>query len=171
MKLYLLRHGEAAERGDPRYADDALRPLTGAGTREVERLARALRHLEVAFDAIASSPLVRARATAEIVARGQRPRAPVLECAHLAPAGDPKKLVSQLRGLQPVPRSLLLVGHEPDLSGLVALWCTGGTRLLDVAMKKAGLCRLEVETLRAGRCATLEWLVPPRVIAAKPAKR
>jgi phosphohistidine phosphatase len=72
MKLYILRHGEAAEHSDPRFKNDADRPLTPNGIRRTKQLAHSLRQLEVSFDVIFSSPLVRARETAEIVERGLR---------------------------------------------------------------------------------------------------
>jgi phosphohistidine phosphatase SixA len=62
---------------------------------------------------------------------------------------------------------VLLVGHEPYLSAFIALLCAGGEPL-SVTLKKGGLCRLEVERLRCGRCASLEWLLPPRLLEGQP---
>src|SRR2546430_12625846 len=62
---------------------------------------------------------------------------------------------------RPAPESVLLVGHEPYLSNLVSLLCAGGPNL-SLTLKKGGLCRMEVEQLRAARCAHLEWLLAPR---------
>ena len=72
MKLYILRHGEAAEHGDPKFANDADRPLTAKGIQRTKLLAYTLRQMEISFDMIFSSSLVRARETAEIVERGLR---------------------------------------------------------------------------------------------------
>src|SRR5262245_40574255 len=114
MKLYLLRHGIAAERGTGQHASDADRPLTAKGRRKLRRAAAAIRAMELSFDAILSSPLVRARQTAELVAKA-------LHCRHrleltdlLAPGADAAGLVRRLKQLKP--QSVLLVGHEPDLS-------------------------------------------------------
>lgn len=169
MKLYILRHGEAAERGDARYPNDAERPLTPKGVRRTKALAHALRAWDVSFDLIFSSPLVRARETAEIVERGLRLHGRLELTEHLAPTGDHDRLIAQLSGIRPSPESVLLVGHEPHLSGLISLLCTGGQSLA-LTLKKGGLCRLEVERLQTGRCASLEWLLSPRVVAAKHAK-
>lgn len=163
MKLYILRHGEAAEHGDLRYPNDADRPLTPKGTRRTRALARVLRKLDITFDVIFSSPLVRARETAEIVERGLRLHVRVELTEHLANSGDTEKLVHQLDELRPTPESILLVGHEPDSSRLISLLCTGGPHL-SLTLKKGGLCRMEIESLRAGRCARLEWLMPPHWI-------
>lgn len=170
MKLYILRHGEAADHGDPRYKNDADRPLTAKGIQRTKALAHALRQLDITFDVIFSSPLVRARETAEIVERGLRLHGRLELSEHLAPSGDVEKLVHQLNKVRPVPGSLLLAGHEPFLSSLISLLCTGGSHLA-LALKKGGLCRMEVETLRAARCASLEWLLPPRVIGPKRVKK
>ena len=68
MDLYLLRHGIAVEPGSPGYAKDADRPLTPEGERKLGQIAEAMEALELSFDLILSSPYVRARQTAEIVA-------------------------------------------------------------------------------------------------------
>ncbi len=170
MKLYILRHGEAAERGDPRYPNDADRPLTPKGTRRTRALARVLRKLNISFDVIFSSPLVRARETAEIVERGLRLNGRLELTEHLAPSGDVEKLVHQLNELRPRPESILLVGHEPDSSSLLSLLCTGGSHL-SLTLKKGGLCRMEIASLCAGQCASLEWLMPPLLIEPKRANR
>lgn len=170
MKLYLLRHGDAADHGDSRYPNDADRPLTTKGLQRTKLLAHALRQWEISFDAILTSPLVRARQTAEALARGLRFHGHPEQIAHLAPSGDVEKLVHHLNRLRPTPANILVVGHEPYLSSLISLLCSGGS-LLSLTLKKGGLCRLEVETLRAGRCASLEWLLAPRVLGSKRPKR
>ena len=170
MKLYILRHGEAAERGDPRYPNDADRPLTPKGARRTRALVRVLRRLDITFDVIFSSPLVRARETAEIVARGLCLQGGVELTEHLSPLGGAERLVHELDELRPTPESILLVGHEPDASRLISLLCTGGPHL-SLTLKKGGLCRMEIESLRAGQCARLEWLMPPRWIGPKRASR
>jgi phosphohistidine phosphatase len=67
----------------------------------------------------------------------------------------------QLGRLKPAPEKILLVGHEPDLSRLISVLATG-TLQLQLDFKKGGLCKLEAETLRAGPCATLVWLLTPK---------
>ncbi len=163
MKLHVLRHGEAVDRDDPRYPSDAERPLTPKGIRRTRMLARVLRRMGITFDVILSSPLVRARETAEIIERSMRLQGRLDLTGHLAPSGDLDPLVDRLNGLRPNPESILLVGHEPDSSRLISLLCTGGSQL-SVTLKKGGLCRMDVTSLRAGRCASLEWLMTPRLI-------
>ncbi len=170
MKLYLLRHGEAADHSDPRQPNDAARPLTPKGRKRTRQLANALRQLEISFDVIFSSPLLRAQQTAEIVARSLDLENKLRLTNHLAPGGTFVDLLAQLEHARAQAKAVLLVGHEPYLSGLISLLCTGGPTLA-VEMKKGGLCRLEMETVKAGRCATLEWLLNPRHFGPKRAKR
>ena len=68
MQLILMRHALAEERSD-RWPDDGKRPLTKEGERKHRSISEALRRMGVAFDEILSSPLVRARQTADITAR------------------------------------------------------------------------------------------------------
>ena len=170
MKLYVLRHGEAAEHGDPKFKNDADRPLTAKGMQRTKALAHALRQMEISFDLICSSPLVRARETAEIVERGLRLNGRIELTGQLAPTGDMERLVEQLNGARPAPKTVLLVGHEPYLSSLISLLCAGGANLA-MTLKKGGLCRLDVQQLRCARCASLEWLLPPRLLGPKRASR
>lgn len=169
MKLYILRHAEAVEHGDPRFKD-ADRPLTPKGIERTRLLAHVLRQMEISFDEILSSPLTRAKETAEIVERGLRLDGRLKFSEHLKPGGSVDRLIEQILALRPKPDSVVVVGHEPYLSGLVSQLCTGGPELM-VILKKGALCRLEIETLIAGRCASLDWLLQPRVIGFKPPKR
>jgi phosphohistidine phosphatase len=163
MNLYLLRHGIAAERGTGQYASDADRPLTTKGRRKLRGAAAAMRAMDLSFDVILSSPLVRARQTAELVANAMRSRHKLELTELLAPGASAARLVRRLNQLKP--QSALLVGHEPDLSALASLLLTGGGGLT-ITLKKGGLCRLSAERLRVGRCASLEWLVTPSQLEA-----
>lgn len=165
MKLYILRHGDAGESVDSK-TKDAERTLTPKGIQRTRQLGEVLREMEITFDAVLSSPLVRARETAEIVARELKFTGKVELTEALTPFGSMPNLIRQLTMLRPVPKNVLLVGHEPYLSGFISLLCTGGPGL-GIEMKKGGLCRLEVEAPVCGKCATLEWLLPPRVVGAQ----
>jgi phosphohistidine phosphatase len=169
MKLYILRHGDAVEHGDPRYKENE-RPLTPKGIQRTKQLAHVLREMEISFDAVLTSPLTRARETAEIVARGLKLDTKVQLSEHLTPSGSMEELVHQVNTIRPAPKNVVLVGHEPYLSGFISLLCTGGPGL-PMVFKKGALCRLEVEVLNCGKCATLDWLLQPRVIGFNPPKR
>jgi len=161
MELFLLRHGPAVERGTRGFADDAARPLTPKGRRQLRKTVAAMKQLERNFDLILSSPFLRAKQTAEIVAAALKLKKRLKISNALAPGGAAAILLRQLARHKPAPNKVLLVGHEPDLSRLVSLLTTGGLEL-SLDLKKAGLCKLEAEKLDAGQCATLAWLLPPR---------
>ncbi len=166
-ELLLLRHGIAEERGDGR--PDAERALTDRGRRRTEQVARRLVDLGLGVDRLVSSPLVRARQTAEIaVAAGLAPEL-VLSDA-LAPGADP---LPQLQAWWPSaasagqrPRRLGLVGHEPDLSRLAARLIGAGAGA--IALRKAGVVLLELHEAEDAQGtvprASLRLLLSPRVL-------
>lgn len=161
MNLYLMRHGLAVERGSPGYDSDRERPLTAKGERRVRSVAGALRKLNIPFNIILSSPLVRAHQTAEVLNTKWKPKLKVHLTEHLAPEGSAKELLNLVRALPAPAEDVLLVGHEPDLSELASLLLTGGDGVA-VVFKKGGVAKLSVAHLRPGRCATLEWLLTSR---------
>ncbi len=164
MDLYILRHGIAVEPGTPGYENDADRPLTPEGQRKLRQIADAMEALELSFDRILSSPYLRARETAEIVAEALGARKKLELSDTLTPGGSFKRLVELLNRLEPSPESVLLVGHEPYLSGLISL-LVSGKETFAVVMKKGGLCKLTTGSPRHGRCAALQWLLTPKQMA------
>jgi phosphohistidine phosphatase len=160
MNLYIIRHGLAAELGEQGNYQDSQRPLTEVGRKKVRKIARGLRALEVSFDLILSSPYLRARETAEILAAEFEAREKFKVVEALRPPLNFPALLSTIHQQSAV-ENLALVGHEPDLSGLISLLLTGETSLA-LTMKKGGVCALSVwGELRSGRCAQLEWLATP----------
>jgi len=159
MDLYILRHGIAAERGDPKYPNDEDRPLTDEGQKKTLKIARRMKELDLTFDLILSSPLARARQTAEIAASVLGCKNKLKFSVHLAPGGSKRELVREISKR----KRALLVGHEPDLSEFMSILLTGKTDLR-IDLKKGGLAKLDVPALRYGRCATLEWLASPKLL-------
>ena len=160
MNIFLLRHGIAAEPGAPGIKSDAERPLIPKGEQRLREAAAAMEKMALFFDAIISSPYLRAKQTAEIVAKHFNLQKQLAFSDNLIPGGNPQALIRQLNGLKSAPGNFLLVGHEPHLSRLIALLTTGDTRAA-IDMKKGGLCKLETEDLEYGHCATLKWLLTP----------
>jgi phosphohistidine phosphatase len=160
MNLYILRHGIAADL----ESTDANRPLTAKGERKLAQVIEGMETMELTFDLILSSPVLRARQTAEMVARAFKARRDLQWSEALATGSGPRRVVEALAQIRPEPENVLLVGHEPTLSELVSL-LVAGRGGLRIELKKAGLCKLSTESLRAGRCATLEWLLTPRQMA------
>jgi len=159
MEIYLLRHAIAVERA-AQGGPDEKRALTTEGRRKLRRVAKAMRAMRLSFDVIFSSPLVRARQTAEVVAEELRLKKRLQETGQLAPDVSPTKQIAWLKNLRPSPGSVLLVGHEPNFSELTSHLLTGG-RLLAINFKKAGLCKVTADRIAAGG-ATLEWLLTPK---------
>jgi phosphohistidine phosphatase len=161
MNIYFLRHGLAVEGGTPGFKDDSLRPLLPKGKKQLKKIARAMKEMDLEFDLILSSPYLRAKETVEIVAAGLKCEKRLNFSPALAAEKDPSHLIPVLQKIKPAPKQILLVGHEPFLSRLISLLTTGGLDLhLDFA--KGGLCKLEIEKLHVGKCAVLVWLLTPR---------
>ena len=161
VNLYILRHGIAVDRGTLGFKTDADRPLTPKGKRQLRQIAEAMENMDVQFSLILSSPFVRARQTAEIVAKTLKLKKRLAFSDELTPAGDPKILIRQLNELKPASENVLLVGHEPYLSRFISQLISGDPDM-GIDFKKGGLCKLETGMLRFGRCATLAWLLTPR---------
>jgi len=153
MLLHLLRHAHA---GDP-YAfqgPDSERPLTDKGQGQARRLGRFLADHAFVTDLILSSPKVRARETAEIVAGHLA--MPVVIDERLGGALDLGTLEALLHD-QDDPIRPVLVGHDPDFSDLLAsLSGSAG-----VPMRKGAFARLEIDRPLTPGAGTLRWLLPP----------
>ncbi len=158
LRLLLVRHALTAER-PALGGTDADRPLTGPGRENFELAARALIALAPGIDRVASSPLRRARETAEILARGYGHRAEPIEIPSLAPGGSPTEAAREL-GRLGGGDALAAVGHEPDLAMLAAYLLAGSERSF-LRFKKGSAAWLEVaDGLRPGT-ATLLWHLTP----------
>ncbi len=160
MDVYILRHAIAVDHGTPGYEDDSLRPLTGKGAKKMKRIAESMLALDLSFDVILSSPFVRAKQTAEIVAEVFRAGKKLEFTDHLEAGGDPEKLVEHINNQHGADVGVVLVGHEPYLSSLIAVLIAGNGSV-DITMKKGGLCKLSIDALQYGQCATFEWLLTP----------
>ena len=161
MNLYLLRHGIAAEPKVAGIEPDSERPLTARGKNRLRTIVKAMAELDLSFDLILSSPFLRAKQTAELIAKNFKLRKKLAFSDDLTPAGNPRLLIQQLNRFRPEPENVLLVGHEPYLGKLVALLAAGNSSL-EIDFKKGGLCKLEADFLLYGRCAKLVWLLTPR---------
>jgi phosphohistidine phosphatase len=172
MNLYFMRHGIATPKDDP--AADHDRPLTDKGAKRVRQAAKGVRRLGLSFDALLSSPLVRARQTAEIVAGLLPYQAAIEEISSLAPESTIDQLIEDLRRYQDR-SSLLLFGHEPSLSSAVGHFiATKGGRGLNLDFKKSGLCLVEIEAPVRPNSGMLCWLLTAkqlRLLGETPAKR
>lgn len=157
MLLLLLRHGIAAPLSAS-IRDDFQRPLTRKGRKRVHRAARGLRELVPSLDFLASSPKLRARATAQIVREVFGKKAPPLTEWSELMEDDGDALRRKLAVLKA--ETVLLCGHEPHLSRFVSQLLTGSGEMFALEWKKAGICALEVEFEPFE--ARLLWHLTPR---------
>ena len=160
LRIYFLRHGKAWSRADWREDDD-LRPLTDAGEALMRAEGRAMKAMGLAPDVIVTSPLARARRTAEIVAEELGMSARLLDDRRLADGFDAAGLAEIVAREAPA-ASLMVVGHEPDFSATVAE-LTGGGR---VDFKKGGLARVDVRGPQLDD-GMLAWLLTPALITGE----
>lgn len=159
MRLYLLRHGLAAERDPVAFPDDSQRPLTPKGRRKLEKIAAALKDGGLALDHIVSSPFLRARESAHVVAKVFKLK--VAHCEHLQPGMDRTGLRQHLAQTWPDAVNLMLVGHEPDLSELTCE-LIGAPSYALAGLKKGGLAGLELPSWES--LARLEILLTPKAL-------
>jgi phosphohistidine phosphatase len=161
LEIYLVRHAIAAERG-PKYPDDRTRPLTPDGVKRFTDAVRGLVALDVALDAILTSPLARAEETAALLADGFEKRPPVEVVEALAPGGRFAAIVEAVtKQAKRHRRRIALVGHEPDLGEITARWL--GARG-HVEFRKGAVCAIDVDSATPAGPGTLRWLLPPRVL-------
>lgn len=161
-QLYLIRHGIAADRSE--YASDKARPLTEAGQQKTTKIAQRLRQLDLKFEALLSSPLLRARQTAEILQNAQLCDK-VETFPALAPAGNLHDWLTWWRNGNFSPKAkLAVVGHQPDLGdwAQMLVWGSSQEKLI---VKKAGVIGVALPEVGdpVGR-SELFWLTPPRFL-------
>ena len=160
-QLFLIRHGIAEERGDA-WPDDAKRPLTEEGMERLQKSARGLARLDVWIDVVLTSPLVRARQTADIVASAFDPRASIITVESLAPEGSYASLVADLEKHGRKTR-IALVGHEPSIGELAARLI--GSRH-SFEFKKGAVCRIDVDEIPPVGPGDLRWMLTPNVMGS-----
>jgi phosphohistidine phosphatase len=159
VELYIVRHAIAAERG-PEWPDDDKRPLTERGVDRFKECVEGLRSYDVELDVIFTSPLVRARQTAEYLSAGLTGKPPIKTADALAPGHTSVEVMEQIAREARSATRVALVGHEPDL-GELAAWLVGTKR--SIPFKKGGVCRLDLDSL-SSRYGTLAWHMPPRAL-------
>lgn len=170
MNLLVIRHAIAEDK--QRFAatgrSDDQRPLTEEGREKMRRAADGLKQVGRRAHVLASSPLLRARETAEIIAPALRaPRIEIVEA--LRPDRRYEDFLKWLRGrdqpnageeVEDDDHTVAIVGHEPHLSGLVT-WLMTATMDSRIELKKGAACLLELSRPAAAGAATLRWSLTP----------
>jgi phosphohistidine phosphatase len=158
-ELYIIRHGISEERGTA-WPDDAKRPLTEKGTTKLRKALRALARLDLSIDVVLTSPLVRARQTAEILADACSPHPAVVTLDALAPEGSPAAVIAELEKHSRRKR-IAIVGHEP-LLGELAGRLVGLRHAME--FKKGAVCRIDVDSLPPRGPGALRWFLTPKLL-------
>jgi phosphohistidine phosphatase len=159
MNLYIVRHAIAVQPGTPGYEADSQRPLTDKGLKKMKKIVKGLRQLDIELDNILSSPYVRARDTAKILANEFKMDDQLQFSENLIPPGNFEALINEIQEKYDV-GSLALVGHEPMLSQFIS-WLATGNKDMTITLKKGGVCCLSSDHLYQDQRATLEWLLTP----------
>jgi phosphohistidine phosphatase len=160
MNLYVVRHGEAVALGGA-VRHDGERSLTERGREDARRVGEFLAKLEPSLRFILSSPMVRARQSAEAVAQAFSPPVPIQETEHLAPGFKPDALRREIRSIDPE-ESIAMIGHQPDLSQFIISVIEGESGA-SIALAAGGVAKLHFVGGALSE-ATLEWLLTPEVL-------
>ena len=159
MDVYILRHGKAEDMSFS-VKSDSMRRLTEAGKKELRFISRSIRNMDIELDYIVSSPLLRARQTAEIIVADIKcKKQSITFWDELKPESDVRLISKRLSTLKPG-SSILLVGHEPLLSNLIGSIISADT--VSIAMKKGSLAHVRCFATNSTVAGTLRSLVTPR---------
>lgn len=158
MHIYIIRHADAQQLGQKNDFSDEKRSLTSEGRDRMRDGAKGLRALGVEPDLVLTSPLARALETAEIVAAALGvSKKEIVQTDNLKPGSSVDELFAEVKKHTGV-ESLAVVGHEPDLSGIISRILHGHSRV-PIEMKKGSVCCLNVtETVPALR-GSLAWML------------
>jgi phosphohistidine phosphatase len=159
LELFILRHGDAGRSISP-SSRDSERPLTQVGRERIESVAGSLIESEVEFCKVLTSPLRRARETAEIVAKAMDISELVEKVNYLKPEGNKEELFRVLARIKP-DDSVLIVGHSPYLNTLIGDIIAGNPNS-HIALKKGGMAKVEVKGFSPRISGELKWLLTPR---------
>lgn len=163
MDLLIIRHAIAFDRDRHRWSDDADRPLSPAGIRRARKAANGLKLLTNRPQRLLTSPLARARQTAQILTHvagwPQAEEAP--ELAPDEPALAVLALLAKERG-----KLVAVVGHQPGLGHLLAACLLGAGASLPIEMKKNAVACVSFDRAPRAGHAALKWLATPRMLRA-----
>jgi len=160
MLLYLVRHAWAGDRDANQWPDDAARPLTDKGRDRFASMVKKLARRGFAPQVVVTSPYVRARQTADLIAAGVKPQPELIELAGLECGGAWGEALEWCAGRDET--EIAWVGHMPDL-GIVA-GALLGTGPLNVDFAKGAIAAIEFESHPAVAAGTLRWLATAKLL-------
>jgi phosphohistidine phosphatase len=157
----LVRHAIAFDRGE-RWPDDTQRPLTHKGEARMREVVAGLDAMRVDIQLIVTSPLVRARQTADLIVEGW-PEPPELVTSDALAPGQRAAAAGAMLARYATREHIALVGHEPGL-GALAAWLIGAQQSL--VFKKGGVACIELPALPIAGPGQLLWLATPKMLRA-----
>jgi phosphohistidine phosphatase len=161
MEIYVVRHGIAIDREDPKSPPDPDRYLTEEGIEKTKRVAAAVASLSGPPDLLLSSPYVRAMQTAEIFGSAlEYPKAKIRRSDLLLPGAEPTLFFREL-AKDKQSSTIFIFGHAPQLDDLIA--CALGTKQHITSLKKAGVALIELKRVSPPH-GELVWLAPPKLL-------
>jgi phosphohistidine phosphatase len=161
MQLYIVRHGIAIDREDPKCPSDPERYLTEEGVEKTGQVAKGVAALGATADLFLSSPYVRAMQTAEIFASAlDYAKQKIRRTDLLLPGAEPSLLFRELARDKQV-SSVFLFGHAPQLDDIIATAL--GSKRHVTSLKKAGVALIELKRL-SPPIGLLVWLATPKLL-------
>jgi phosphohistidine phosphatase len=161
MQLYIVRHGIAIDRDDPKCPPDPERYLTEEGVEKTKQVAKGVAALGATADLLLSSPYVRAMQTAEIFAAAlEYAKQKIRRTDLLLPGAEPSMLFREL-AKDKESSSIFLFGHAPQLDDIIATAL--GSRHHVTSLKKAGVALIELKRV-SPPSAEMVWLAPPKLL-------
>lgn len=161
MQLFIVRHGHAVDMQSSGLSSDSDRVLSEKGLVRTRQAARGFAVLQTPVARIVSSPLIRARQTADIFADELGYKGRMIIRDDLEPGADPSTLFPWLRSLSDKPT--MLVGHMPNVAVLAGLFVCGSD-VTDLRFQKTSLCSLSVDSSLLPGTACVDSFLPPAVL-------
>ncbi len=159
MELYILRHGKAEENTGSVTSDYA-RKLTEIGIREIETMSKSLKLLDVKIDYLITSPLKRAKQTADIISKDLlKQKKQFLIWDELKPEIPIEQVIKKICALDF--SSIMIVGHEPHLSSLISSIISDSTKI-EISLKKGGFVHIELFPNSVTLHGVLKSLMTPK---------
>ncbi len=162
MILYIVRHAWAGYFGDPEWPDDSQRPLTEKGKERFSKVVEILTDREFLPQVVATSPYVRCRQTAEIIAQACPNDPAIIPLDELGPAGNPGGLLKWTLSQSAKCEQIAWVGHAPDVGHLAAALIGNGDSWIRFA--KGAVAAIEFESDIKLREGELRWLTTAKIL-------
>ncbi len=162
MDLYIIRHAWAGQYGDPNWPDDTQRPLTKEGRKRFAAMVDILHQRGLEPSLIATSPMVRCRQTAQILAEGLINQPQVIDREELLPGGDQESLLTWTAEQAKEHRQIAWIGHSPDVCRITATLIGQGDAVIRFAKGAIAAVRFD-GPIELG-ASELRWLATAKLL-------